>query len=240
MRRSAVLIALVLVVLAGVCMRLGVWQLARWSEKRVLEATQRAMLAAPPLALDDPLATPASRVAGRMVTVRGTWDTTRVVLITGRVHDGMPGVEWVRPLRVRDGELMVVRGWLDADDGVHPRLADRCDDAEVTLRGIAEPMKRGAGDVAPVPLARARGFYTTRWLDADSLARVVPARLADWSLRVMPGKSESGAPMPLLPEPIDPRMHLSYAIQWFVFAFVALAAAFVVMRRSAPARVTLP
>jgi surfeit locus 1 family protein len=240
MRRSALVLALALLVLAAVCVRLGVWQMSRWQEKRALEGARRAMLAAPPLDLDDPLAAPIAHVAGRVVRVRGAWDTTRIVLLTGRTHDGVPGIEWVRPLRVPGGELMVVRGWSPAEDGVHPRSADRVEDGVVTLRGIAEPMRRGAGDFAPAPLAGTPGTFTARWLDADSLAHVMSLPLAGWSLRVLPGDAAPAGPIPLIPVPIDARVHLSYAIQWFVFALAALFAAGVVLRRRAPRPVTTP
>ena len=51
MRLRRLSIALLVLVAAGVCVRLGLWQLSRLDEKRALNASMRAGLDAPPLAL---------------------------------------------------------------------------------------------------------------------------------------------------------------------------------------------
>ncbi|HUK64247.1 MAG TPA: SURF1 family cytochrome oxidase biogenesis protein, partial [Dongiaceae bacterium] len=145
-------IGLALLLLGGVelCGWLGLWQWTRWHETRARETARRAALAAPPIVLGDSLA-PLERVRGCVVEVRGVYDTARVVLLTGATHDGAPGVELALPLRVGRDAVLVERGWLPADDGVHADLANVTPADTVTVRGLAEPMKRGAGD-PPRPL----------------------------------------------------------------------------------------
>ncbi len=233
MRRSAVVLALVLVALAVVCARLGVWQVARWHEKRALAFARAAALAEAPLPLDDPLATDPAPLLDRVLEVRGRWDTARVVRLTGRTHEGAPGLELARPLVTHDGIVMVERGWVPAEDGVHAEASDARDTGVVLVRGVATRMRRGAGGFAPESLADTPGVLTARWLDADSLAVVLRAPVAAFALRERPDPTAPRFPVRLDPEPIDPRMHLSYAVQWFAFALVALAAALVVLRRGA-------
>lgn len=211
-------IGLAILALAGVevCGWLGMWQWGRWRDTRALENARRAALAAPAIALGDTLA-PLERVRGRVVELRGVYDTTRAVVMTGATHDGAPGVELAVPLRVASGAAFVRRGWLPADDGVHADLSRVTPAGAVTVRGLAEPMKRGAGD-SPRALAGAPGVLTARWLDADSLGVRLPYRIAEWSIRELPSPDAPPSPVRLPPQPLNPGMHLSYAIQWWVFA----------------------
>jgi cytochrome oxidase assembly protein ShyY1 len=211
-------IGLAILALAGVevCGWLGMWQWSRWRDTRALESARRAALAAPGLALGDTLP-PLELVRGRVVAVRGVYDTTRAVLMTGATHDGAPGVELAVPLRVGSRAVLVRRGWLPADDGVHADLAGMTPAGANAVRGLVEPMKRGAGD-SPRPLAGAPGVLTARWLDADSLGARLPYRIADWSIRELPSPDAPPRPVRLGPAPFNPGMHLSYAIQWWVFA----------------------
>src|SRR5258706_60474 len=97
------------------CIRLGVWQLARMHEKHVLHAAQRARLAEPPIEVEGAL----PRVgpgAGRRVHLRGRWERSVHVLLSGRTHLGAAGVSLVTPVRLPSGEAVLVeRGWLEGN-----------------------------------------------------------------------------------------------------------------------------
>ena len=56
MKPGAVFVAVVAVVLAVVCARMGLWQLSRYNEKLALGRHYREALAAPPVALPPALA----------------------------------------------------------------------------------------------------------------------------------------------------------------------------------------
>ncbi|MFI5372146.1 MAG: SURF1 family protein, partial [Candidatus Eisenbacteria bacterium] len=216
-RAGRIGLALLALAAAALCARLGVWQGSRWRETRVREAARLAGLAAPAIVIGDTLA-PLGRVRGRVVEARGVYDTTHRVILTGATHDGAPGVELVTPLETAGGAVLIERGWLAADDGVHAELAGLDPPETVTVRGLAEPLRRGAGD-APRPLdGGPPGTLAARWLDADSLAPRLPYAIADWALRELPSPAAPARPVRLGPPPLNPGMHLSYAIQWFVFA----------------------
>jgi cytochrome oxidase assembly protein ShyY1 len=232
-RAARIGLALLLLGGAELCGWLGVWQWTRWHETRTREAARRAALAAPAIALDT--LAPLERVRGRVVELRGVYDTTRAVLLTGATHDGAPGVELAVPLRTGGAAVLVRRGWLPADDGVHADLANVAPGDTVTVRGLAESMKRGAGD-SPRPLAGAPGVLTARWLDADSLAPRLPYPIADWSVRELPAPDAPPSPVRLPPAPLHPGMHLSYAIQWWVFATAFAVGAVSLLRSLRKAR----
>jgi len=227
-RLPAVLRTLLIVAATATCIRLGVWQLARLHEKRVLHAAERALLAEPPLDLAAALPA-APPPAGRRVRARGRWDRTVHVLLSGRTHLGAAGVSLVTPLRLASGEAVLVeRGWLAAADAriAHP---ERFPDSTADLLGVAESTTRTPHAVAWVRLAAESAgvaLWSARALEPDSAAARIRGPLATWLVRALPdprAPHELGGEAAPIPEPLevpDEAMHLSYAIQWFAFAAV--------------------
>lgn len=217
------------VIMASVCVRLGFWQLARWREKQVLNARQRAALAAPPLRQPWPAA---AQLAGRVVEVRGRFDESRQVLLSARARRGAPGVEVVTPLVVdggafglRDADSAVVlvnRGWLYAGDATTARPQDCPEPGERVIRGIAEPLARVSPREGTLRDLRAEGIqlYSARRLDADALRERWPYALSPFVIRQLPGPGVPPQPARAEPRPYNETMHLSYAVQWFLFAAI--------------------
>jgi surfeit locus 1 family protein len=235
----------VLVVLAATatCVRLGVWQLSRLHEKRVLHAAQRALLAEPAIELAQALpdSTP---VTGRRVHVRGRWDRSPYILLSGRTHLGAAGVSLLTPVRLSaGGAVLVERGWIAAADAriAHPEaFPDR--DADVI--GIAVPLVHSAH---PLPWARLASdsagvtLWSARVAEADSIVARVPGPLAPWLLRALPepvaSRRRGAEPAPIA-EPYqvpDEAMHLSYAIQWFAIAAIIAFGSLALALRRKPA-----
>jgi cytochrome oxidase assembly protein ShyY1 len=241
----AVLRVLVVLAATATCIRLGIWQLARLHEKRVLHAAQRALLAEPAFELTQALpdSTPA---AGRRVHVHGRWDRSVHVLLSGRTHLGAAGVSLLSPVRLASGEAVLVeRGWIPAADGRtgHPEAFP---DSDADVMGIALPLAHGAHPVAWARLASDSAgvtLWSARAAERDSVAARIRGPLAPWLLRALPEAARShargGEPAPIA-EPYqvpDEAMHLSYAIQWFAFAaIISLGSLSLALRRARGAR----
>src|SRR5262245_8942725 len=119
MRVMGAVVWIVAIAAAAVCVRLGFWQLSRLAEKRALNAAIREAEQAPALAVSgEP--PPAARALDRTLVVSGRYDEANQFLLSGRFHDGEPGVEVVTPLRPERSAtaILVDRGWLPADDQV--------------------------------------------------------------------------------------------------------------------------
>ncbi len=241
--RAAVRTLLVLAATAA-CVGLGVWQLARLHEKHVLHAAQRGLLAQPPIEVTQALPgdTP---VAGRRVHVRGRWDRSLHILLSGRTHLGAAGVTLLSPLRLASGQAVLVeRGWLPAADAriAHP---EHFPDSTADLTGIALPFARSPHPVAWVRLESDSAgvvLWSARAPEADTAAARMAGPLAPWLLRALPDAAAphvlAGEPAPLV-EPYqvpDEAMHLSYAIQWFAFAGMIGFGSLALAVRSARAR----
>ncbi|MGD2135951.1 MAG: SURF1 family protein [Gemmatimonadales bacterium] len=216
MRRVAILAVAALAAL--VCARLGVWQLDRLDQRRQRNATIEARLAAatltlPPLPDRDP-----DSLAWRRAQVGGTFDLERQVVVMARSHRGTPAVHVVTPLLVGDGvALLVERGWAPSPDG-----------RTVELRALQEPAR---GTVTGVLLSRdtrdapSGGGWPryVRTADPATLDSLYPYDLVPLVLRRTARPDDVPEMLRLIPQPeLDDGPHLSYAIQWFAFATIAI------------------
>jgi surfeit locus 1 family protein len=221
-------------VVAAVCVRLGVWQMRRLAERRVYNAGLMARLQQVPLDLDGTL--PES-LSYRHVIARGIYDFEHQLVIVNRSQGGLPGGYIVTPLRLASGRVVLVeRGWKYAPDGrsVGSNLVP--EPSEATVRGIIVEVPP-----RPVPLANRPPRDTTGWpkavqrLDLGSLAfsyaPITAVVRRDSAGPLGPGEFQ------LIPPPVlDDGPHLSYVIQWFSFALIALVGggAWWMRRRDAP------
>src|SRR5215831_20720540 len=101
MKLRAVLVAALVVAGVALCVRLGVWQLSRWHQKRALNARLAEAEHLPPLRAT--LAPPFARVRGHYLELPGHYDERHQIVIGGHVHQDVPGVEVITPLILEDG-----------------------------------------------------------------------------------------------------------------------------------------
>ena len=235
--RSLLLGALV-VGATATCVRLGFWQLARMHEKHVLHTAQRALLARAPLELEQALPA-APPETGSRVRLRGVWDLTTHVLLSGRTHMGAAGVSLVSAVQLESGErVLVERGWLPTADAriAHPELFpdSLADETGVVLRLARSPHPT---PWAALPSERASAHvWSARVLEPDSAAARFAGPLAHWMVRVLPPARAGSAPIPEDYVVPDETMHLSYAIQWFGFALIISLGSLALALRRGPQR----
>jgi surfeit locus 1 family protein len=193
-------IPLVLAVLvAGVCVRLGLWQLDRLHQRRERNAAIEAAFEAPPIPAESAAVSPDSATRFRRVTASGRWNYGREAAVPGRTRNGSPGVHIVTPMTLSDGssEILVNRGWVYSPDARSVDLAQWHEGDRGSLAGYVDE---------PPPSLRA---------ETDELYLVA---LADTN-----AAAEAKGPARLSPPPFDDKgPHLSYAVQWFSFAAIAL------------------
>ena len=198
-------LGVIAILVATVCVLLGRWQLNRLAQRRARNAALAARLALPPLPVGRNVSADSARQ--RRVVARGVYDFAAERTWPGRSFQGTPGVALVTPLRLADGSAVLVdRGWAPSPDAFHVdhTLYRESDTAAVT--GIALVPPRGRGDVDVT------GFLPF----VIQLESVDPAR---------------GLPRRWPPPTFDNGPHLSYAIQWFSFALIALVGTAVLIRK---------
>jgi len=218
----SILVALGVLAGAAVCVRLGFWQISRLHEKQAINAALHAAEHAAPLVIDgEPPDVEQARE--HRLEATGRFDERHQFLLSGRAHDGEPGVEVVTPLRLAGSAtaILVNRGWLPSADAATARPQDYPESTVRAVRGLAEPLQHGAGGPPSRVLeSGTTTLWSVRWLDADSIAPRLPYAVAGYALRELPGPGVPERPRRSPPRPANEIMHLSYAIQWFLFATI--------------------
>jgi len=212
-------------VVAAVCVRLGVWQLDRLRQRRAWNAAARAARERPPLGVAGGALT-ADSVRDRRLRARGIYDYAHERLWHGRSYEGIPGVDLITPLRLADGGAVLVdRGWAPSPDGYHvdEGAYREADSADVLGLGMSAP--RARGDVDPARLK-------------DS----VPYRLLPFVIQQLPPSTALNRPLPpgliRWPAPeLSDGPHLSYAVQWFSFAIIIVVGSVALLRKGRAATI---
>ena len=211
---------------AAVCARLGFWQVGRLHERRAANRVAAEARAAPVVPL--PAGAGGGVAAGRRVEVAGRYDDANEIVLRGSTYQGLPGVTVVTPLRLQgsDTALLVIRGFVPSPDAVTVLTDTLREPGEVRVSGIAQPIASGTGR----PLER-NGRTTWAALDAAALRERIPYPLYPFAVRQSPEPALPRFPRRLDPPVLDDGPHLSYAVQWFLFATMAAVFAGVVVAR---------
>lgn len=222
-----------LVLAAAVTMAsLGLWQLDRYDEVRGVIARQEAQLDAAPVALgavDDPGSAddPAvEELEFTRVTATGVYRPGEEVLHRGRSLGGRSGYHVLTPLDLGDGTAVLVRrGWVPFELDTPPVAEAAPPDGEVTVTGWLERpgvQPEGFGQRDPGSGVLERVFHA----DTARLDGQVTGRLRTMVLRLEQQEPANAGelPVPAPPPEMSATTHLSYAVQWFSFAIIALVA----------------
>lgn len=206
---------------------LGFWQLRRLDERRDYNTTVAARLADPERPLGEVLAEVGAdpgELAYRRVSVSGRYLPDEEVLWSVRTQAGRPGHHLLTPLATGDGDGVIVdRGWvpLELDD---PPVAEAAPpEGQVTVTGVLFPP---AADDRPVT----GEDEFVRQVDLGRLAGQVPLDLAGVYLLAQDPAAQ-GLPVPAELPALGEGNHLSYAVQWFLFATVVLVGYPLLLRR---------
>jgi len=200
---------------AVVCARLGVWQLHRLGERRALNARIEARLDEPPLELTSGVTgLSADSLTYRRAVAHGVFAFGDQRVEGGRSYLGEPGVHVLTPLRFADGTgVVVVRGWTYSPDAATVDLDSLSEPDTTTAVGVLLPAV-GRRSIAPESLAVGYPLLPVLLRRTDSA----------------PGTPPALVPVPL--PPLNNGPHLSYAVQWFSFATIAVVGGIILARRT--------
>jgi surfeit locus 1 family protein len=213
------------VVLAALFIRLGFWQIDRLGQRRARNAVIASKLAEAPVSVDRLHDTTSFLRA----TVAGTPDYANEFVLTGRSRQGSPGVYIVTPIRRtgNDTAVLVTRGWVYAPDAATVDVTP-WREARGVFNGYSLPLP----DTAPSQHQRITGGgRKLRTLSRAGVRALVPYPVSARYLVSQDSAADSTPARVALPV-LDDGPHLSYAIQWFSFAAIAIVGAGVVAHRA--------
>jgi surfeit locus 1 family protein len=221
-RLRHIILIVVGVVVAATCVRLGLWQLDRLHGRRDFNAMFAARSTEPIAPITD---IAPDELPFRLVTAAGTYDPTHEWILSGRTLNDVPGNHVLTPLVLDDGSAVIVdRGWVPLDVTEVPVTgAAAAPGARVTVTGLAQrPDETPATAVTPAPSIATR----------IDLARAgLPYRLLPVYVLLQSQAPSQEQPLPATPPVLDDGPHLSYAIQWFSFATIAVVGCVVLLVR---------
>ena len=220
---------LVAVVFAAACVVLANWQLDRRDQavskiERMVQNYDK-----PAIGLQDIRGLSIAEVTSvewTPVEVTGSYLVSEEILIRNRPIAGQPGFLQVIPFLLTTGETVLIeRGWIPADSDLAPATV-----MTPTVSEKAITARVRLGELTP-NRESPQGFATS--LHLESLDELVASDLEKaFYLRLIsetPG--EPSTPQPLGKPLLDEGNHLSYAVQWILFALMGFFALFWAIRQ---------
>lgn len=220
-RRWIAFTLLVIIAIVGFGL-LSRWQWERAEQRRAERLVQDAELARTPVPLEDAVTDPREWTP---VRVTGVFDADSTMLVRQRPLDGRNGFWVTTPLVTSSGRVWVVRGWIPSTaSAAGPVTAPLPPSGEVVVDGRLRTAESANG---PDPTD----------LPAGQVARMDPATLGSDVPGVYVEATSSSPADPSvtrLPAPVvDETRNISYAIQWLIFAAIALVGWWFFLRREA-------
>lgn len=215
----------VAIVFAIACGFLSNWQFARGAERTAQLELVEANYDADPVPLADLIGSDGELDAGdtwHPVVLTGEYLAGEQLLVRNRAHGGTSAFEVLVPLRTDDGRVFIVnRGWVPPGaDQPEPDEIPAAPAGEVTVVARLQP-----GEPAPRS-GRSAPAGQVPTIDLDAIAGTIgePATVTGaYGLLVSEDPEPATRPSAPRPPSEDPGPHLSYAIQWILFAVMGFA-----------------
>ncbi len=209
-------------ILLGLLINLGLWQLGRATEKSALVDRWEARAALPAV---DPRALssePPEVLADRQVKWRGQFRAEDYLLLDNRIHQGRVGYHVVALVSAEDLLVPVNLGWLAGDPSRRTEPTPVLPEGLVAVSGrvyvpTGTPLMMQKPE-APASLpAKVQTLYWDDW--QQSLSTLTGRAVFPFEVRV-----DQRSPLAFVAKwPIvnqSPAKHIGYAIQWFAMAAV--------------------
>ena len=208
------------VVFAVACVGLGMWQFARLDEARVQISRIEANYDAAPVAIGTALAPGHPFVPQQTwlpVIAQGTYDVEHQLLVRSRPRDGQVGFEVLTPLRLVDGRVFIVnRGWIPSGETTAETSAVPAPpQGDVSVVARLKPSE-------PALAGRDATSGTVATIELGLIDEILGGDVITGAYGLLVSETPDVSPMPsaaIRPE-LDEGPHLSYALQWILFAIL--------------------
>ncbi len=227
---------------AGVCVRLGIWQLDRLAQRRAFNEHVASVQKLPTLTLSADEDLKAQEY--RAVEVRGTFDFDQQLALRNQVHDDQYGYHLLTPLRVQSAGgaadatsvVLVDRGWIPAAGNELPQDWRKYDvPGQTDVQGVIR-LAQGAAPLGSLGLQQGEsassGTAFRLYVDPVELSRELPYTVMPIYIQATSAGAGSESPYAAAPVlDLSEGPHLGYAVQWFAFAAILLTGYVVSHRR---------
>jgi len=209
------------------------WQLTRLGEREHGNDVIRSNGGAASVPVDElmkPGAPPGSVTDAqrwRLVTAVGHYDVAGERIVRKRPYQGANGFWVATPFLTSTGAVLVVnRGWIAATGGATSvQEIPSAPQGTVTLTGRIQPSEA-------VPVAQPADLPAGQITDLNVALVAGPVTEYPGFVTLVTSEPAQGGALTIVPLPeLDDGPHLSYAIQWIIFAAIAVAGFVMLVRR---------
>ncbi|MEO7936859.1 MAG: SURF1 family protein [Dokdonella sp.] len=199
---------------------LGVWQLHRAAEKKLLLLSYAGAASAPTISLGE-ARSQTNNSLNPHVSVSGRFDTLHGYLLDDQIREGRQGVLAFALFEPDDGSLplLINRGFIDrAQSSKLPALPD----GEIRLSGLYAPapgsgLRLGGNSLPGQDHWPKLSIYIDLAEIAEDLQRKIDSRIL-----LLDADPASGFVREWTPQVMSPDRHRGYAFQWFCFVIAAI------------------
>jgi surfeit locus 1 family protein len=214
-RRSVLLAAVGLLILAAITLALGNWQVRRAQEKRTLAELREKALASAALELSSQTLSP-QRIDGLKARVTGRFEPSGTIFLDNRTFKGQAGFHVLTPLLPEAGgpPLLILRGWVarNVNDSAQFPVVDT-PQGPVTVEGLIVarlPQALQLGEPGrPKP-----GEKIWQYFDLERYSEWLGQSIHPYVLRQISASNDR-----LIREWMHPAdavdKHRAYALQWY-------------------------
>jgi surfeit locus 1 family protein len=225
-----IITTILVVIVAGVMIRLGFWQLDRLRQRREANARIEAQINAAPLLLNESAS--AAQLTGmeyRPVVARGVYDIKDEILLRNQVSNDQPGYHLLTPLHLTGSaqNILVDRGFIPLNEASAADRAKYRQSGEQEISGIIRlphvPRYFGVPDPTLAPGETRLDAWNA--LNMDRIQKQVPYPLLPVYIQAAPVQSGAAVnqPVAVVDQPdLSEGPHFGYAMQWFGFTVVLL------------------
>ena len=224
--KPGILLTLFFICVIVLLYSLGVWQLERADEKKVLAAQIEQRLSQQTMILNDTNIEQLIRpdIAHRTITLNGKFDTREQFFIDNKKYNGRAGYHVITPFNIDNTQqtILVNRGWVDSG-GNRNILPEVVTPSElITLEGrLSNPVTAHFRPGISQPAESLGGIWL--YIDLDFFSGLSGTPVAPYILLL--NKENQYGYVREWPEfKANTEMHVGYAIQWFTFALFSLLA----------------
>jgi len=210
----------IVLVAVAICVWAALWQMDRRVQKQELNQRLVERWDAPPFDLNtEPFPTDLTELEYRRVQVTGEFDYKHQVILKNTNQGELPGVTLITPLRLDNGEaILVARGWIPINEAEPASWPQFDEQNAAPVVGLIKQSQVLPG--APMPTEPQTEWFR---VDVAAIQAQLPYKLLPAFLAMLPEPGRAADTLPIRtapPELADEMMHLNYTIQWFTFAVI--------------------
>jgi cytochrome oxidase assembly protein ShyY1 len=160
------------------------------------------------------------------VQLEGVYLTDQELLVRNRPIAGQPGFLQIVPFKLLSGEVVILeRGWIPADSDLAPAVSMTPAQEAKTLIARVRLSELTPNRDSPT------GFATSIHLESLNELLGLDIEQQFYLRLISESPGEPSSPQPLRKPTLDEGNHLSYAVQWILFALMGFFALFWAIRQ---------